>query len=113
MALQLGALRDALIEANVSPDKASKAAEEVALYDNRVNEIDGAINRVGDRMAHLDARLTERMGALEATLSERIRSLESRVAIMLTLQVTVLAAIAGMFYQLNSLAVTVATIAAH
>jgi hypothetical protein len=33
MALQLGALRDALIDAGATPDKASKAAEEVAGYD--------------------------------------------------------------------------------
>jgi len=33
MALQLGALRDALLAANVPADKASAAAEEVAGYD--------------------------------------------------------------------------------
>jgi hypothetical protein len=33
MALQLGALRDALIEAGASPDKAAKASEEIAGYD--------------------------------------------------------------------------------
>lgn len=32
MALQLGALRDALVEAGASPDKAAKAAEEMASY---------------------------------------------------------------------------------
>jgi hypothetical protein len=32
MALQLGALRDALVEAGASPDKAAKAAEEMAGY---------------------------------------------------------------------------------
>jgi hypothetical protein len=34
MALQLGALREALIEAGASPDKAGKASEEVAGYDS-------------------------------------------------------------------------------
>jgi len=39
MALQLGALRDALIEAGASPDKAAKAAEEVAAYENQLAEV--------------------------------------------------------------------------
>ena len=34
MALQLGALREALIEGGTSPEKASKAAEELAGYDS-------------------------------------------------------------------------------
>jgi hypothetical protein len=34
MALQLGALREALIDAGATPDKAGKAAEEVAAYDS-------------------------------------------------------------------------------
>lgn len=33
MALQLGALRDALIDAGASPEKANRAAEELASYD--------------------------------------------------------------------------------
>ncbi len=34
MALQLGALRDALIGAGAQPDKAAKAAEELSAYDS-------------------------------------------------------------------------------
>jgi hypothetical protein len=34
MAIQLGALREALIEAGASPEKAAKASEEVAGYDS-------------------------------------------------------------------------------
>jgi hypothetical protein len=34
MALQLGALRDALIDAGAQPGKAAKAAEELAAYDS-------------------------------------------------------------------------------
>jgi hypothetical protein len=40
MALQLGALREALIEAGASPEKAAKAAEEVASYENRLAGIE-------------------------------------------------------------------------
>ena len=36
MAMQLGALRDALIEAGASHSKADQASEEVAIYDTRL-----------------------------------------------------------------------------
>lgn len=39
MALQLGALRDALLAANVPPEKAEAAAEEVAGYENRLTRL--------------------------------------------------------------------------
>jgi hypothetical protein len=39
MALQLGALRDALLEAGASKDKAEKAAEELAGYDSQIAHI--------------------------------------------------------------------------
>jgi hypothetical protein len=40
MALQLGALRDALIDAGAKTDKADKAAEELAGYENRLAVMD-------------------------------------------------------------------------
>jgi len=40
MALQLGALREALIDAGADPTKAEKAAEEVAGYESRLAKID-------------------------------------------------------------------------
>jgi hypothetical protein len=43
MALQLGALRDALLEAGATPDKATKAAEEAAGYENRLAAIDAKL----------------------------------------------------------------------
>jgi hypothetical protein len=39
MALQLGALRDALVEAGASEEKASKAAEELAGYEREFADI--------------------------------------------------------------------------
>jgi hypothetical protein len=39
MALQLGALRDALILAGVPAEKANEAAEEVAGYENRLTRL--------------------------------------------------------------------------
>lgn len=40
MALQLGALRDALLSAGTPADKADKAAEELAGYENRLAGIE-------------------------------------------------------------------------
>lgn len=40
MALQLGALRDALIDAGAKAEKADKAAEEIAGYESRLATID-------------------------------------------------------------------------
>jgi len=40
MALQLGALRDALLDAGASPEKADRAAEELANYENRLGGIE-------------------------------------------------------------------------
>lgn len=55
MALQLGALRDALIEAGASQDKASRAAEELASYENRLasmeNKLSVLIWMVGTNLA--------------------------------------------------------------
>jgi hypothetical protein len=43
MALQLGALRDALIEAGASVEKAEKATEELAAYENRFAGFEGPL----------------------------------------------------------------------
>lgn len=43
MALQLGALREALIEAGASEEKARLASEEVATYENRLASIDSRL----------------------------------------------------------------------
>jgi hypothetical protein len=40
MAIQLGALRDALIDAGATPDKADRASEELAGYEIRLSAID-------------------------------------------------------------------------
>lgn len=44
MALQLGALRDALIEAGASEEKASRAAEELASYENRLASMENKLS---------------------------------------------------------------------
>jgi hypothetical protein len=44
MALQLGALRDALIDAGAQPDKARAAAEEAASYESRLASVDSRLS---------------------------------------------------------------------
>lgn len=43
MALQLGALRDALLDAGANPAKADKAAEEGAAYENRMATVESRL----------------------------------------------------------------------
>lgn len=50
MALMVGSLYDALKEAGVSDDKAKKAAEEVAAYDNALNGLDRKVTVLDGRM---------------------------------------------------------------
>ena len=44
MALQLGALRDALLDAGATPATADRAAEEAAGYENRLAAIEFRVN---------------------------------------------------------------------
>ena len=46
MALQMGALRSALMEAGASDEKASRAAEEMAGYENRFAKIESDLTVV-------------------------------------------------------------------
>jgi hypothetical protein len=50
MALQLGALREALLEAGASPDKADKASEEVASYEDRLAGVETKLVRLDGRV---------------------------------------------------------------
>jgi hypothetical protein len=67
MALQLGALREALIEAGASPEKASKAAEEVATYDADLRLLKwmvGGLYVLGAPALWLLLRVAAKVGAL-------------------------------------------------
>jgi hypothetical protein len=74
MALQLGALREALIEAGASQEKASKAAEELAGYDQQLADVRsdlrllkwmvGGIYIVGAPALWLLLRIADKVGAL-------------------------------------------------
>lgn len=74
MALQLGALRDALIEAGASDDKARKASEELAGYDSRLSGIEtrmavlmvmiGGLYAIGAPAIWLLIRVAAKIGAI-------------------------------------------------
>jgi hypothetical protein len=67
MALQLGALREALIDAGATPDKASKAAEEVAAYDSDLRILKwmvGGLYVLGAPALWLLLRVAAKVGAL-------------------------------------------------
>jgi hypothetical protein len=74
MALQLGALRAALLDAGAQPANADRAAEEVAGYDNRLAAIDtrltvltlmvAGLYAVGAPVVWLLIRVASKVGAL-------------------------------------------------
>lgn len=53
MALMMGSVYDALKEAGVGDEKARKAAEEVAGYDNAVNTLDRKVTVLDGRVTML------------------------------------------------------------
>jgi hypothetical protein len=58
MALELGALRDALVDAGADPDKARKAAEELAGYENRFDAIDRRLAEFSDRLTAVEGKVS-------------------------------------------------------
>jgi hypothetical protein len=60
MALQLGATRDAFLAAGAPADKADKAAEELAGYENRLASVDTRLS-VSTWMAGANLALTIRV----------------------------------------------------
>ncbi len=64
MALELGALRDALLDAGASPDKAAKAAEEVATYENRLAGIENRLVSMDGRLVAMEAKFDGRFTRL-------------------------------------------------
>jgi hypothetical protein len=83
MALQLGALRDALIDAGVSKEKAEAASEEVAGYENRLIRLTtmvqaaiailvvllGSQAALWNEVGKLDGRITTQFARLDAQLA--------------------------------------------
>jgi hypothetical protein len=57
MALQLGALRDALEDAGAKPEKAARAVEELAGYEGRFAGTESRLAAIDGGLSGIDARL--------------------------------------------------------
>jgi predicted nucleic acid-binding Zn-ribbon protein len=75
MALQLGDLRSALVEAGASPAPAAKAAEEVAAYEHEFTSLRGEISHLRTDMSDLRADLREDMSDLRTDLRSEMNDL--------------------------------------
>lgn len=75
MALQLGALREALVHAGAKPELAAKAAEELAGYENRLSAIE---QRLIELRAYVDRRFTEMVARIE----QRFTTIEGRINLL-------------------------------
>ena len=89
MALQLGALRDALLDAGASEAKAALAAEELAGYENRfdgverrLDQVEQRLDRVDQRLDQVDQRLDQvehKVDGLRSEMNERFTSLRGDI----------------------------------
>jgi len=70
MALQLGALREALEDAGADTAKAQKAAEEVAAYENRLGSLDTRMERLEGRMTLLQWMMATNIAITVAVLGK-------------------------------------------
>jgi len=75
VALQLGALRDALAEAGASLDIARRAAEEVAGYEHRFTGVEQIIDA-------LDHKLEQWIGVLDRKMEQRLGAVDVRIAVL-------------------------------
>jgi hypothetical protein len=57
MALELGATREAPIDAGASPEKARAAAEELAAYENRFDTVDARLATFNDPLVSLEGKV--------------------------------------------------------
>ncbi|MBY0333918.1 MAG: hypothetical protein K2X49_24945 [Acetobacteraceae bacterium] len=83
MALQLGALRDALREAGASDELARKASEEVAGYEHRFSGIEQKIEaldrKMDQRFAAVDAKMDQRFAAVDAKMDQRFAAVDAKM----------------------------------
>ncbi|HEY5299639.1 MAG TPA: hypothetical protein VIJ55_03085 [Acetobacteraceae bacterium] len=91
MALQLGALRDALIDAGARPEMAGKAAEELAAYDDQFEELRQEVRegfaKVRDEFAKADVRISR--------FEERVEGQFARIHWMMGTLIVPVAAVLG------------------
>jgi phage shock protein A len=91
MTLQLGALRDALLDAGASPELASKAAEEAAGLETRFGATDKAL-------ADLSAQIDNRFAQVQSSFA----AVDGRIETLQWMQGVVLASTGAIFIKLFS-----------
>jgi phage shock protein A len=79
VALQLGALRDALAEAGASPDLARRAAEEVAGYEHRFIGVEQKIDALDRKLEQRSNQLDRRIDALDGKMEQRFAVLDGKL----------------------------------
>ena len=86
VALQLGALRDALAEAGASPDLAGRAAEEVAGYEHRFSGVEQKIDALDRKMEQqigaLDRKIDQRVNELDRKMEQQFGAVDVRIAVL-------------------------------
>ncbi len=87
MALQLGALNQALRQAGVDDDLARQAAEEVAAYDSRLAVTE---RQIAELRAHMDQRFTDLRADLEVRFEARFTRLSTLLTVLIALVIAVL-----------------------
>ena len=100
MALQLGALRDALVEAGASEQRAREAAEEAAGYEDRLRGIDTRMGALESRMTALEARIT--------VVEGRLASLAARLNMTMAVTIAVLGSQLALWLKLADLSAAIA-----
>ncbi len=79
MALQLGYLRDALLEAKVSPELASKAAEEVAAFDGALSKLTASVAKLTTLM-QISVALTTALLVSQFALWTKLGDIAAQIA---------------------------------
>jgi hypothetical protein len=96
MTLQLGALRDALLDAGASPEKANKAAEEAAGFVMGFGAAGGALAELSARVDQCFAQVDVRFAQVEnsfGVVNGRIDTLQWMLGVVLAASGAVLAGV--------------------
>jgi len=100
MALQLGALRDALLDAGASETKAALAAEELAGYENRFDRVERRLDQVERKVDGLRGEMNERFASLRGEMNARFAEQGGRLVRMEWMMGTLIVLVLGVLGRL-------------
>ncbi len=78
MALQLGALREALIDAGASPAKADEASEELAAYENRLGSLELKIEKLTGEVNSLRGEMKGEFNAVRGEMKGGFQAIDGK-----------------------------------